>query len=93
MEVTTLGPTMLHCDNQGTILMMKDASYHMHFKHIDGAHHLVHEQVEMKEITFTYLPSHSMPVDALLKSLGGPKQTLFCKMMGIQKTDHVTSYD
>ena len=82
---------MLHCNNQGTISLMKDALYHAHSKHIDIAHHFIHEQVEMKEITLTYLPSHSMLADALTKSLGGPKQTLFCKMMGILKTDQVTS--
>ena len=74
---------MLHCNNLGTISLTKDASYHAHSKHIDVAHHFVREWVEMKEITFTYLPSHKMLADTLTKSLGGPKQAQFHKMMGI----------
>ncbi len=75
--------TTLYCDNQGAIALTKDASYHSHSKHIDVAHHFIHEWVEMKEIIFKYLLSHSMPADALTKSLATPKQAQFRKHMGI----------
>src|SRR6266481_1740952 len=75
--------TILYCDNQGAIALTKDVSYHSHSKHIDVAHHFVCEQVETKEITFKYLPSHSMPVDALTKLLATLKQVQFRKDMGI----------
>jgi len=74
--------TTLYCDNQGAVTLTKDASYHSHSKHINIAHHFIHEWVEMKEISFKYLLSHSMPADALTKLLATPKQVKFCKYMG-----------
>jgi len=38
LEIASLGPTVLHCDNQGTISLTKDTSYHARSKHIDVTH-------------------------------------------------------
>ena len=83
LGVPSTDPTTLYYNNQGTVTLTKDMSYHSCSKHIDIAHHFVHEWVETKEISFKYLPSHSMPADALTKSLATPKQVKFCKYMGI----------
>jgi hypothetical protein len=74
--------TTLFCDNMGTIALTKDALFHMRSKHIDMAHHFVREWVEMNHISFTHLPTHLMPADALTKAVSGPKQVKFHEMMG-----------
>ena len=66
LEITQANATvLLHCNNQGAIALTKDASLHSCSKHIDVAHHLVWEHVEMNQIIFQYLPTHKMPADTL----------------------------
>lgn len=74
---------LLHCDNQGSISLTKDASLHARSKHIDVAHHFVRERVEMNQVMFEYLPTHLMPADALTKAVPGPKLGRFRQIMGV----------
>ena len=74
---------LLHCDNQGSISLTKDASLHTRSKHIDVAHHFVGERVEMNQVMFEYLPTHLMPADALTKAGPGPKLGRFRHIMGV----------
>ena len=85
--VTLLGhlqsTTKIWNNNSGSIILMKDPSFHAQTKHINVQYHFVHKGVQSKEITFQYLPMAEMPVDILTKALACPKHTQFLKMLGL----------
>jgi hypothetical protein len=85
--------TILYCNNQGTISLTKDATFHVCSKQINVAHHFIQECVEMDQIVFKYLPTHKMPADALTKSVAGPTLTKFRKIMGVQEKGSGDSLD
>ena len=85
LGIPQIDPTILHCDNEGAISLTKDASLHSRSKHIDVAHHLVRERVEMCHIRVIHLRTHMMPADALTKALPVPKFARFRRMMGLRE--------
>src|SRR6266481_10164949 len=50
-------PTILYCDNQASIALMKDAQYHTRMKHIDMRFHFIRETVKAGSISILYCPT------------------------------------
>ena len=82
-----LGPiTMsipLFCDNQGTIILSKDSTFHMCTKHIDTHFHFVRETVNNNILSISYCPTNEMITDILTKALACFKFAKFHSLLGI----------
>ena len=76
----------IYCDNQSTITLSKDASFHTRSKHIDIKYHYVCEQVKTSNIHLHYLPTGQMTTNTLMKALACPKYEHFVEQMGLQGT-------
>jgi len=62
-------PTVLFQDNQSTIKLLTDESYHAKTKHIDVRFHFIRELITNGVVTPEYLPTSEMPSDLLTKPL------------------------
>ena len=62
-------PTVLFQDNQSTIKLLTDESYHAKTKHIDVRFHFIRELISNGVVTPEYLPTSDMPSDLLTKPL------------------------
>jgi hypothetical protein len=56
VNVSTKGPTRIHCDNQGTITLTKDSSFHACSKHIDVKYHYICQHVEVGDMDLSIYP-------------------------------------
>jgi hypothetical protein len=79
-----LGPTRLKGDNQGAIILVKNAIVSARSKHIDVQHHFVRERVAMGELVVDYIPTAAMVADCLTKALAGPKFVMCRDSMGLR---------
>jgi len=52
LKFTPETKTCVYCDNQGTISLIKDSSFHARSKHIDVKHHYIREHVTAGDIHF-----------------------------------------
>jgi hypothetical protein len=66
-------PTSVYCNNVGSSILTRDATFHARTKHIDIQHHYVRERVEGKYIHFPYISTRENPPDAFTKSLPRPR--------------------
>ena len=69
MNYSQQGPTILHCDNQGSIQLAKNPGTHQRTKHIDIKHHLIREKIESEEVRVIYVETSRQEADILTKSL------------------------
>jgi hypothetical protein len=76
-------PTVIWCDNQGTIATSKDDAFHPRTKHIDQKYHLVREKVEGGDITVVHKPTTEMAADFLTKSLPREKLERLLPLVGL----------
>ena len=67
LNVTTLKPVTLHCDNQSAIQIAKNPVYHERTKHIEIDCHFTREKLMEGLIQLTYLPTQNQLVDVLTK--------------------------
>jgi hypothetical protein len=75
--------TRIWSDKIGSIVLMKDPSFHAQLKHINVQYHFVRERVAAKELTFKYLPTAEMPADMLTKGLLRALHWRFVRKMGL----------
>ena len=75
--------TVIHCDNQGALILTADPSFHSHAKHIDVQYHFSREHVESGELLFTYVHTSENLADIFTKPLPEPLFTKFRRMLGI----------
>ena len=59
----------LYCNNQGAIILSKDATFHLHTKHIDTRFHFVRETVNSNILSISYCSTDNMIADIFTKSL------------------------
>ena len=76
-------PTTLYGDNQATITLTRDGSYHTRTKHIDIRYHFIHFTVEDGSIHFLYCPTNDMVTDTLTKALPSIKAKHFAQELGL----------
>ena len=76
-------PIPLYCDNQGAIVLSKDATFHMRTKHIDTRFHFVREIVDNNILSISYCPTDDMIADILTKALSRFKFEKFRTLLNI----------
>jgi hypothetical protein len=62
-------PTVLYCDNQGTIPCTHDPEHHSKMKHIDLRIHFIRDTVSKQLVTVQFLPGAENIADLLTKAL------------------------
>jgi hypothetical protein len=75
--------TLIMCDNQGAIALMKNPIHHSRSKHIDIQHHFIREKVEVEVIEMKYISTERMVADVLTKALAKPRHEVLRKEMGL----------
>ena len=76
-------PMTLYGNNQSTIVLTHDSSYHARMKHIDICYHFICFSVENGSISFLYCPSTNMIADTLTKALPSIKAKHFTFELGL----------
>src|SRR2546430_13080399 len=62
-------PTLIKCDSQGAIALVRNPVNHSRTKHIDIKHHFVRDKHADGTISFEYCPTSDMVADVLTKGL------------------------
>jgi hypothetical protein len=70
MHIPQEGPTMLFCDNQSSIKLVKNLVYHARTKHIEIEHHYIREHVAATDVKVAYIPIAKQEADMLTKPMG-----------------------
>ena len=78
--------TVLYCDNQATIALTKDGSFHAHTKHIDIRYHFICFIVDSGSFLLLYCPTADMTADTLTKALPSVKAKHFTATLGLRTT-------
>ena len=73
------------CDNMGAITLTKDPTFHARTKHIDVAHHFIHEQVMQLEVCFTHVPTRENSAVILTKTLSHPMFSYLSNKIGLRR--------
>ena len=81
-----VNPTVLYCDNQATIALTKDGSFHTCTKHIDIRYHFIHFIVDSGSFLLLYCPTADMTADTLTKALPSVKAKHFAAALGLCTT-------
>jgi hypothetical protein len=76
-------PINLACDNQGTITLSKDSTFHACTKHIDVHFHFITQCITMEHISLSYIPTRDMIADIFTKSLPYYTFTRFHSSLGL----------
>ena len=63
------GPSVLYCDNQGTIYCAQDPKAHSRMKHIEVQYHFVRHCVNTRLIDVVHIPGSENVADLLTKAL------------------------
>ena len=69
LNVTSLKPVTLRCDNQSAMQIAKNPVYHERTKHIELDCHFTREKLMKGLIQLTYLPTQNQLADVLTKIL------------------------
>jgi hypothetical protein len=67
IRLTQVSPTPLLCDNQGSIVLSEDPSFHARVKHVDIKYHYIRERVAKKELILRYVEGTKNLADAFTK--------------------------
>jgi hypothetical protein len=70
MHISQERPTMLFCDNQPSIKLVKNHVYHARTKHIEIEYHYIKESVVIGDVEVAYIPITKQEADMLTKPMG-----------------------
>jgi ribonuclease HI len=73
----------IYQDNQGTIALAKNPTFHDRTKHIDIKYHFTREQVNQGNVVLEYLPTNDMVADALTKPMSRKKIEDFARAVNM----------
>jgi len=73
LEVPQKYPTLLYCDNQGAIALVRNPVHHSRTKHIEVRHHKIREWVDTGAINVRYCPTEEMLADMFTKAISREK--------------------
>ena len=77
-------PTMIYQDNQGTIALARNPTFHSRTKHIDIKYHFVRDKIKSSELVIEYKATQEMVADALTKPVSKVKIYDFIKQVNMQ---------
>jgi len=80
-------------DNQTCLSLIANPETTRKAKHIDIAHHMVRERVEIGEVKLAYTPGAEVLADGLTKALPGPAFKSFRSRLGVSTTEAPTPED
>ena len=86
LKYESSGAIKIYQDNQGTIALAKNPTFHSRTKHIDIKYHFAREQVKAGNIELEYLPTNDMVADALTKPLSRKKIEEFARAINLCNT-------
>ena len=75
--------TLLHCDNNGALILSGDPSFHARVKHIDIKFHYIQERVAVNEIEVKYINTKDNLADAFTKALPAKSFLSMRELMGV----------
>ena len=77
-------PTSICSDNLGAITLSHDATYYAQMKHINVAHHFIHEKVASNKAALTYIRSKENTVDIMTKGLKLHQHKYLCEKLRME---------
>uniref|UniRef100_A0A0A9XU65 Copia protein n=2 Tax=Lygus hesperus TaxID=30085 RepID=A0A0A9XU65_LYGHE len=80
---SVLEPTIVYCDNMGSINLSKNDIVSQKSKHINLRYHFLKEHVKNGDVIIKYLPTDDMLADVLTKPLALPKFVKFTNEFGL----------
>jgi hypothetical protein len=79
----TQGTMAIHCDNTSAINISKNSVQHSRTKHIDIRHHFIHDLVESRVVSLSFIPTDNQLADILTKPLDGSRFKSLRKAIGV----------
>ena len=76
-------PTIIHCDNQSSIKLSVNPTFHDKSKHIEIPYHYVRDMVDRNSIKLEYICTADQTADILTKPLSRVKIEHFRKRLGM----------
>ena len=73
-------------DNEGSLKLAGNRSYHSETKHIQIKYHFIRDMVSDKTVAIEWIPTDSMIADCMTKPLAFPKLSAFIIAMNLQKS-------
>ncbi len=92
MHIPQEGPTMLFCDNQSSIKLVKNPVYHARTKNIEIEHHYIRERVAVENMEVAYIPIAMQEVDMVTKPMGRLKFAESRRQLGLTNLDELIYY-
>jgi len=89
MHILQEGPTMLFCDNQSSIKLVKNLVYHARTKNIEIEHHYIRERVAIENMEVAYIPIAMQELDMVTKPMGRLKFVESRKQLRITNLDEL----
>ena len=83
LQLHSLQPVTLHCDNQSAIHIAKNPIFHERTKHIEVDCHFTRDKVLEGLIQLTYLPTSSQLADVLTKILPSSQHNTLISKLGM----------
>jgi hypothetical protein len=80
-----LDPITLYGDNQGSLALAENPTFHRGSKHIAVRYHLIRQEVEEGRLQLAYIPTDHMPADGLTKALKTPVHMRFVRLLTLVK--------
>jgi len=84
LKFTQLATTPLLCDNNSSIVLSKDSSFHTQVKQIDIKYHSIHQHVEQGCLKLHYVHSKDNLADIFTKVLPCKDFERLCACLGLQ---------
>ena len=75
-------PITIYNDNQSSLKLIRNNTYHSRTKHIDIKHHFI-RQLSQSDFIFQYIPTNEMTADILTKPLTRIKHSRFTILLGL----------
>jgi hypothetical protein len=66
-------PTLLFCDNQSAIKLVRNPQFHQRTKHIDVKFHFIHDLQDERVVDVVYVSTENQLADLFTKGLDGPR--------------------
>ena len=76
-------PTVIHRDNNRSVVMVRNPQFHQHVKHIETKWHQVRDLIEREIVSIVNCRDPEQMADILTKALAHPKHKHHVEEMGI----------